>query len=254
MNSNDYIPMPTQSEKRAAINSIIERSMPARRTNASRLIRIFKSLGIRGLFFDAFDAVALSLLCSAVLLVVIVADAFNTTGSYIVTFAAAPALYLLLFCISRWKNRSSWIEQIRFTCMITPLHICIAQSMVFSLCGMAFGSLLAFGTTLFYQNGHFINLLCAALCAQFICSTVTMLALDRRCRLLPDIAAGGCAAVCVLLLMLRHTSVCSFIDNLLQSFSSAVMAATTAIFFAVYALTLWNAFSRSNNILKGEMI
>ena len=254
MNSNDYISMPTQNEKRATIDSIIESSTPARRSNISSMMRIFRALGLRGLFFDTADSVVLSLLCSAVALVVFIADMLNTSGSFAVTFAVAPILYLLLFCISRWKDRSSGIEQIRYTCAITPVHICIAQSMVFSVCGIAFGSLLAFGSALMQQNGSFWCLWCVALCSQFICSIVTMLALDRRCRLLPDIAAGGCAAVSIFLLMLRNTPAGAFIEQLLQSLSVTAMTIAAAICIAVYVVTLGGAVSRSNNTLKGEMI
>jgi len=81
-----------------------------------------------------------------------------------------------------------------------------------------------------------------------------MLALDRRCRLMPDIVAGGCAAVSMLLLMLRHTDVGFFVERFLQSLSATAMTIATAICITVYVLTLWNAVSRSNNILKGEMI
>ena len=254
MNSNDYIPMPTKREKRAAIDSIVASSMPAHRSNISSVVRIFRTLGLRGLFFDNADTVLLSMVCSMAVMIMLAVDVLNASGNYTVTFAAAPILYLLLFCISRWKDRSSGIEQIRYTCVITPVHICIAQSMVFSVCGLAFGSLLAFGTAFMQQNISFWCLWCAALCSQLICSIVTMLALDRRCRLMPDIVAGGCAAVSMLLLMLRHTDVGFFVERLLQSLSATAMTIATVICITVYVLTLWNAVSRSNNILKGEMI
>lgn len=246
--------MPTKSEKRTAIDGIIKNSMPARRSNISSIVRLFRTLGLRGLFFDNADTVLLSMVCSMAVMIMLAVDVLNASGSYTITFAAAPILYLLLFCISRWKDRSSGIEQIRYTCVITPVHICIAQSMVFSVCGLAFGSLLAFGTAFMQRNMSFWCLWCTVLCSQLICSIVTMLALDRRCRLMPDIVAGGCTAVSMLLLMLRHTDVGFFVEKLLQSLSATAMTIATAICITVYVLTLWNAVSRSNSILKGEMI
>ena len=254
MNSNDYIPMPTKSEKRTAIDGIIETSLPARRSIISSVVRIFRTLGLRGLFFDNADTVLLSMVCSVAVMIMLAVDVLNASGGYTVTFASAPILYLLLFCISRWKDRSSGIEQIRCTCVITPVHICIAQSMVFSVFGLAFGSLLALGAAFMQQNGNFWCLWCAALCSQFICSVVTMLALDRRCRLMPDVAAGGCAAVSVTLLMLRQTDVGFIVERLLQSLSATAMTIAAAICITAYVLTLWNTVSRSNNILKGELI
>lgn len=243
--------MPTESEKRAAVQSILDQAMPVRKKRITMLFRLFKSVGTKYLFFDLADCILLSVMLSA-LIAAVTLFSFSEQPC-LSAFAVSPVFYLTAFLLTRIKDDRSGCEQIKYTCVFTPDHLCIARSILFSIGGLIFCSLLSPAVLLIAGNAETVNIWCISLLSQLICSTVTLLSLDRKNRYLPDAAALFCLGAELLMLALRKTAFAQSIETALENISGALLTAILIFVIIAYLFAMRTTLTSLLNKSKGEV-
>lgn len=131
MRENEKIPVLSESERKESIKFIIQNGMPEKQSLISVIPDVFRSVGLRGLFFGVSDCVYLALLASAVLwLCILSVTEMNSTLLYVL-FAASPFLYASLHFLTSWKEMMNGTYELMMTFRCSLKQLTVLRMLVF---------------------------------------------------------------------------------------------------------------------------
>ena len=125
------IPMPTETEKNAAVAQILNAGLPARPGLWHTLTETAGVVGLRTLFFGAADCLFLSALFLLLCLLPTAAAAARQGPLGPALFLLSPALYAALHLLTAWKEAQSGILEWRQTCRVSLRAMTALRMLVF---------------------------------------------------------------------------------------------------------------------------
>lgn len=125
------IPMPTETEKNAAVAQILNAGLPAKPGLWHMLMETVGTVGLRTLFFGAEDCLFLSALFLLLGLLPAAAAAARQGSLGPALFLLSPALYAALHLLTAWKEAQSGTLEWRQTCRVSLRAMTALRMLVF---------------------------------------------------------------------------------------------------------------------------
>lgn len=136
------IPYPTDIEVEQAIGKICDKALKKPANLMTFLRDMVCNLGIKHIFYGAYDALVLSgfVSCLAGLSLGnrVLFDPMSEAWLYAGVFALAPLLTMLFFSISFWKERETSLYSQKMVCRYTVAHLLAFRMLVASVLGFVF--------------------------------------------------------------------------------------------------------------------
>lgn len=237
---NIDIPMPTESEKQAAITQIVEKGYKNRKTMFTLFIEMKETFGLRTLFFGVGDCIYLAVIIMFIVYVFLFA--VGKTVLFTCIFTASPLLYLTAWLLTVRKEYYSQTLELQNVCKYTPVHITALRMLLFSLLSMVADIPVA-AVSSYYMKGTFWNLLLLSFCSLFLYAVLQLLSLlIIPARIAAVVLPFAWTVICLLPVAITEIQW----EMILQSIRLPVLLAFLPILIAIYWFLL-NFYIRKGN-------
>jgi hypothetical protein len=187
-----------EHEREASIQHILDVGLIKPQSTRSYLQELYRQLGLRYIFWDGAQILALAAVTIVATLVLL--HLVPGHMSYSTLFAASPAVFLLTLALSQDLERANGLYELLATGKYDRGHIAALRTMGFALIGMVSSTAAGLWLGVAAQLLQMISLSLAAL---FICAAASLLLLMRlpgRAAAPAAIALWGVVAIAPMLL------------------------------------------------------
>lgn len=155
------IPYPTQQEKEESIRRIVSDGTPAPQSLTASLPALYRTLGLRGLFFGVGDCLFLGVLLTALVWCGVFWDCIQREAVPVVlVFFLSPVLYAMLHLLTVWKERMTGTYEQLMVCRCTLRQLTCLRMLVFGGVSVALTVFITTGLKLLYGGEvSFVRLL-----------------------------------------------------------------------------------------------
>lgn len=169
------IEYPSTEQINCEIDKICDRSIHKRVTIRSFLNEMFRNLGMKYVFYGAYDALVISTVISIIVAFLLGRMVlYSDTGEtliYAVAFSAAPLLFMLLFLLSYWKERETALYATKMACKYTVHHLLAFRMLAASFLGFVFATWYVVVLCSFLQI-EYVRILSVAYASLFLFSII----------------------------------------------------------------------------------
>lgn len=188
---NEKIPMPTETERQAAIQHIVELSGAEQRAKG-------RNVPLSVVFFGVEDCLFLTVLATLLCLIPGAAAARSVPLAPLL-FLFSPALYAALYLLTAWKDAASGIGEWRRTCRLSSWTLLALRMLVFG--GLAVIMCVSANILLWLASGRnwsLARMLGLSFSSLFLYAALTLFCLKfRRGMVFPPVAWGLAGLVLV---------------------------------------------------------
>lgn len=196
------IQMPTHEEKERAIHTIVRDGLPHKQSILVAMPELFKTIGLRNLFWGTEDCIFLAIICAIAFALVFVLPITLYSGfQYLALFIISPLFYSLLHIITAWKELQNGTYEIKMTCHYTLRELTALRMLFFSGFSVILDVLLAGVVSCLPTTGgvSVLQLIGISLSALFLYGAVTMFVLIKGLSLTKQLAVPALWSILCLL-------------------------------------------------------
>ncbi len=166
------IPMPTEAEKKQSVSYIKKEGLVKKENLFSAVWKIYRSIGIKNIFFGVGDCVYIALMLSAV--------AFGFTlaldpNEFICAVSlVSPMFFISAQLLTMWKDSMAGTDELKAVCKYKPSHITAFRMLFFSSVSILLDIPAALIASKF-NAGEFFGILLVSFCSLFVYSLLMVL-------------------------------------------------------------------------------
>jgi hypothetical protein len=213
-----------ERDKEASIAHILDAGLVKPQTTRAYIRELCRQLGLRYIFWDAAQLLALAAVTMAVALLLL-AQA-PQESRYSLLFATSPLVFLLTLALSQWLEHASGLYELKATCRYDIRHVAAVRTMGFALLGLLFST--ASGLLL-GSAGQLLPMLSLAMAALFINAAASLFLLMHAPRRLAPVAIALWAAIAIAPMLLQPAAWEDFLANLPTALTLAVALVAAAL-------------------------
>lgn len=171
------------AERDAAVASILDEALPARRSPIDRLREVARSVTPGMLVFGVEDCVFTAALSALLVLIPAAWAVRNPEQIAVALFAASPVFYALVQALCAWKDVESGTMAWRSACRVTPCELGALRMLAFGATAVAVcvpvAAFVWLASSRAASFGWMLSVACASLFTFASCALALMRALSR---------------------------------------------------------------------------